>query len=64
MEEPAVRGWLRYLANCGAAYQWKPDRVCLDPSLIHRVYLTHLYYSNNPAIRQAPALATAAQRGA
>jgi len=52
MEVPGVRGWFRYLANCGAVFQWERDRVFIDERLIHRVYLTHLYYSNNPDIRQ------------
>ncbi len=55
MAVPGVRGWFRYLANCGAELTWEPDRVYLDERLIHRVYLTHLYYSNNPEIRKEPA---------
>jgi coproporphyrinogen III oxidase-like Fe-S oxidoreductase len=52
MELPGVRGWFRYLANCGAEFQWKDDRVMIDKALIPRVYITHLHYSNNPYIRQ------------
>lgn len=51
MKTPGLRGWLRYLANCGAVFRWERDRVFIDPQLIHRVYLTHLYYSNDPRMR-------------
>jgi oxygen-independent coproporphyrinogen-3 oxidase len=54
MTVPGVRGWFRYLVNCGAIFRWEADRVYIDERLIHRVYLTHLYYSNNPAIRHEP----------
>jgi len=49
---PGIRGWFRYLTNCGAVFRWERDRVLIDERLIHRVYITHLYYSNNPHIRQ------------
>jgi oxygen-independent coproporphyrinogen-3 oxidase len=62
MEVPGIRGWFRYLANCGAFLRWEAHRVSLDPASIHRVYLTHLHYSNNPALRKEPAAATAADR--
>lgn len=62
---PGLRGWLRYLANCGATFRWEPDRVSIAPDLIHRVYLTHLYYSNDPQIRRDAAEPLgAAPRGA
>jgi len=60
MEISGVRGWLRYLANCGAVFRWEKDRVLMDERLIHRVYITHLYYSNNPNIRQEQATAAPA----
>lgn len=58
MNTPGMRGWLRYLTNCGAVLRWEATRVSIAPELIHRVYLTHLYYSNNPQIRSALAPAT------
>lgn len=49
---PGIQGWFKYLKNCGAEFRWEQERLYLTPGTIPRIYLSHLFYSNNPEIRE------------